>query len=100
MYSKQITVNYSERVNPYTCRLDKSFSFLQSEKFKVIKLQDVKKMEFGDIIDYMLDIYDYVNFLKYIGKYKKAKIIEKIEAKVIDIAKEKRAIMDEVNLRK
>lgn len=94
MYEKQITVNYSERVNPYTCRLDKSFSFLQNEKFKFIKLQDVKKIEFDEIIDYMLDIYDYINFLKYIGKNKKAEIVEKINLKVMAIAKEKRKIIE------
>lgn len=89
MYKKQISVNYSERVNPYTCRCDKSFSFLQNEKFKFIKFKDLQEMGFSEILDYLLDVYDYINFLKYIGKHKKAKVVEKIETRIIAIAKEK-----------
>ena len=93
MYQKQIRVNYSERVNPYTCRCDKSFSFLQNTKFKFIKLKDLQEMNFSEILDYLLDIYDYKNFLRNIGKHKKAEIIEKIETKIIAIAKEKQEII-------
>ena len=95
MYEKQIRVKHDDKVNPYTMRVDRQFIFLNNKygKFNFLKLQDVKKMTANEVLDYLLDVLSYEQFLEYIGKYKRAQIVKKIESKILAIAKEKHEII-------
>ena len=94
MYQKQISIKYDDKVNPYTIRVGKQFIFKNKYgKFNFLKLQDVKKMTANEVLDYLLDILSYEQFLEYIGKYKRAQIVKKIESKILAIAKEKQEII-------
>lgn len=92
MYKSQIAVRYKDRVNPYSMRVDREYKFENGYgKFNFVKMDKVKNMELGEVIEYMLDLYDFENFLKYLGKYKKASVVSIVAEKVKLIALSKKA---------
>lgn len=91
MYQRQITVKYDDRINPYTMRIDRQYIFKNTYgKFNFLRTSEVKNMSLSEVIDYMLDVLSYQQFLEYIGKYKRSFLVKKISNKICNIAYEKR----------